>query len=289
MSISCPCGSGNAPAKCCLPDESPVIQPPGGYDAIKVEFGLTDERGREVQVPLSWRAELTLKNPHQLDAVIEDLADHWLQAIEARFSLVKKPDIEDLTRAGDLLANLVHSWYSVRYHQRQALVRLRLVEAHASEARIRANARLALSLSDVPLRSEIEAFLIRLRGSLDPLAMLTGLFVANRPIKFGALFTGVTKNLRMNPAIKADLKRLFGNHAGWIDEVRGFRDNILHEAAFPELSEATFNSHGVLAPRIESKNARDLLFERWTEAVTISSAIASLLKEHANSWEFPQI
>lgn len=256
-----------------------------GWKDIRVEMHGVGSFGQLVRVPSDLSAVLTMHQPHQVDTSIRDALDPWQEAFGAQIrGLAPDVALKSLNSVSGLEANLDDSLHAARYHQRQFLCRFRDVDARHRQSRTTATAQLEIVMNDLPLRCEIEAFLVRVSSSLDALGQLLGLILTGKPKKWGEFVTSLPKRRDIDSALRFALQDIIDQQAGWMAEARNYRHAIVHEAELAPFRGPAFGAHGVASAAVAKEDAGDFVLRIWTNLRTMMHAVAQAMYTNRNGW-----
>lgn len=274
----CPCGSGKEAQYCCIPLEPPVAHDPDIYRNLKFEFTpvAVDPRTqkkielRPEHLPPSLREgkfSVTLRYPSQMDTELEDLA------IEAHGSIRAPEKVDDWQRweerAHAFLERVITQLYAARYHQRQFFARLRKVTARQSLGSTGTDERLIARFQDVPLKTELQAYLIRLLAVRDPVGQFGRVMLGFEPadrLAFRKFKNLVRSNKSLgDPLVKASLEDVL-DQANWIEDAREMRNDIVHEGAFKAFRPPGQQGSLMLQAEIGEWYAGGFCIRTWKEA-----------------------
>lgn len=229
----CPCGSGRESQYCCIPVDAPITVPPDQWKDLNLEVEAVDLFGRhhDVSLPDDAVFSVTFRHPSQLDQEIENLAT-WF---EENFSLPEVvDDVESWTlEAVNRFENLLAQLYALRYSQRQFFARLRMVTARTALESSGTRGPLEARFKDLPLKHELEHFLIRLQAVMDPLGRFGLHILASKTGNFGDFCQFLQSAEQINPLTKTSLEsKIDRAKESWLADARQLRNAIIHEGEF---------------------------------------------------------
>jgi len=261
----CPCGSGRLGGECCVVEIAPVAGLAIGFDSIRMSVeglhvarqGIGRYVGRPGLLPPNLSVTSTLKNPHQMDADVEaimDLLAALLEGCGSRF---------DRDAAGKVWHSLEDNLYATRYHQRQYLFRHRIVHERTLSSTMAGSKQIELIFSDVPLKTELEAVVVRSRSTLDAVGAI-GLGCLNKSgDKFGAF-----RSHAMSAACSGErgerLRRIFTKHEKWLEEGRELRNVITHGGHVHNFRGVKSGVAGIDPARLERDDAAEYVLSMWS-------------------------
>lgn len=249
----CPCGSGQLLKYCCLPDIPPISARDYAYMSLNVESKVLDPFNREL--PMGHKVSLHMINPNQEFGPIKKLLDETV--IRAWQSGANKDEID---RVSLFITNLKDRLNTIRYHQKQVLYRLMLLNLEQIPlAPIKGN--VSVVMIDIPLKSELEAFISGVRSCLDVLAKLVGHTLNIKQTTHGRLINHLTKSTQKG--LKKNLLEIYQKNEFWFDEGKHVRDRILHDGSFIEFKGFEHEYGLISQPKIKNLNAEQYCFYQW--------------------------
>ena len=250
----CPCGSEFLLKECCLPDESPITERNQGYSQIIMNYSLVDEYGNQVIPRFGMKTNIEMRKPQQLSAQITNLI----------YSII--PKINESNILSDESAKYLHdiddTLHACHYHKRQFLYRLRLLfqEEVLLNRPVRGN--VIVELDDLPLRYEFEAFVTRIRVTLDVLAKFISSIIGNKKIKTnGDMFKFIHNP--QNQKKHSELCYIYLNHEDWITYLRKMRDAVQHDGVLPGFKSFEYENGLTSNPSIDGLLANHVCFKYW--------------------------
>lgn len=250
----CPCGSDFLLKDCCLPDESPLTEKNQGYLHITLNSRLVDEYGNNVIPILGMKTNIEMRKPQQLSMQILNLLN----------SIV--PRINDTNMISNESARYLHdiddALHSCHYHKRQFLYRLRLLYREEALLYRPVKGNVIVELDDLPLRYEFEAFVTRIRMTLDVLAKFISSIIGKKKIKTnGDLYKFVH-----NPQFQKNYSELcfvYLNNENWITELRKMRDAVQHDGVLPGFKSFEYENGLASNPSINGFTVNHVCFKYW--------------------------
>ncbi|WEK52933.1 MAG: hypothetical protein P0Y55_09990 [Candidatus Cohnella colombiensis] len=208
-------------------------------------------------------------NPNQEFGPINQLLDGTL--IKAWQIGATKDDID---RLSPCLTNLKDRLNSIRYHQKQVLYRLRLLNLEQIPLDpIRGN--VSVVMIDVPLKSELEAFISNVRSCLDVLAKLVSCVLNIKQTTHGSLIKHLMSSTQKG--LKKSLLEIYQKNMHWFDEGRQVRDRILHDGSFTEFRGFEHEYGLISQPKIKDLNAEQYCFYQWRLLFSFVSDVLSVI------------
>lgn len=284
----CLCGSGRTTAECCIPKQYPIVDGALGLKDVNVRLEGVGIFGQRVPVPSELTATLTLNQPHHVDPSVHTALHHWNEAIFLKVKLLApQVALARLRTPSNLLSNLDDSLHATRYHQRQFLCRLRTVNRRHALGTARGSEQLQIIFNDLPLRCELEAFLLRVSGSLDALGQILGLLVTGKGRTYGELLRTVRNKREINPTLRTELTDIFSEHLAWIEEARTYRHAIVHRAEFTEFRGPIMRNQGMGTPVVGERDASDFAMHVWGQLVRMIESTGEVMYRRSTDWQIP--
>jgi hypothetical protein len=265
---ACHCGSQKPSDQCCIPTLAPIHSEiprfirsskiytpdfPFFANQIKVNYGV-------VKGP----AILSQIDPLIAEALGFDLTQVHLFNPSARNTLV-------------------FPLHAVRYHLQQFMYRLRLLQNEIGQSARRAAKHPHVELiqcEDVPLRSELEAYIIRLAAYLDALAH----YVANS-LHYSVKNASHNKvsNRRLSEETGAKrkehqaIRETYEAHEEWVRKLLDMRHEVMHEGISMDMSiPADFFETNSFIPRLSGESVEEIVIIIWSKALTFTRSIINL-------------
>lgn len=169
---------------------------------------------------------MDMRNPNQIFHVIDIMIHNAVERmVGTSYSEIQLTDAcHQLNVIFDLL-------YSIRYHQRQFLFRLRLLHLQQLFNKpVTGNP--SIIMIDIPLRCELEAFISKTRSLLDVSAKLISCVMEPKKQKHGDLLKHLEAS--HSKGIKKDLHDLYKQYNEWIKLLKPLREHIQHDGTFSE-------------------------------------------------------
>jgi hypothetical protein len=274
--------------ECCVPKKYPIMDGALGLRDLKVEMEGVGIWGQRVPVPDELTATLTLNQPHQLDPVVHSALHAWTEALFLKVRLLTPHDaIKRLRTPSNLLSNLDDSLHATRYHQRQFICRFRVVNDRHAQRNNAGSERLQIIFNDLPLRCELEAFLLRTSGTLDALGQFLGLVVTGKQRTYGDLLRVVKNKREIDDAVRISLIEVFNENTGWIEEAKSYRHAIVHRAEFNEFRGPILGGEGIGPAVIGERDAADFAIYVWGQLTRMVEAIGKILYQNPDKWDWP--
>jgi len=284
----CACGSGLVPEECCIPKTYPICDSESGWRNLNVEIHGVDNFGHLVPVPRDLTTTLTVNQPHHVDPRVTETLEPWFEAFCRKVELsAPAAALKDLNSVSGLESNLSHGLTATRYHQRQFLCRMEVVNARHGQAIAKGNDQLQIVFNDLPLTCELEAFLIRATGSLDALAQLVGLILTGKQRKFWDLLKMLEKSRSIPATFQQELSALFREHSTWVDESKKYRNAIVHEADFKAFRGPKLGPHGISTACIADDDASVFVIRVWSSLLLMVRGVGDLMLKHSTDWRLP--
>lgn len=251
-----------------MPAEVPVGQRGQHFDRIKLELKGLDQAGRELSLPSSFTAEAVVKPPQQLDPEVESIIDSTDDHIEEdlghlRAWLETRSGFEWFMAVGHKKAAAFDSIYAARYHQRQFFARLRIVTSEQLFATEPVGGRNKILLFDLPLRSELESFLLRTKGLLDALAKAATFTLGKRSRTHGSFQKFLEKDTELSEEVRSRLRRAYRGGESWITQVGEIRNAILHDGQFDGFTPIAHIAGKVVDAEVVGINAGAFVLKTW--------------------------
>lgn len=284
----CGCGSGLETENCCIPRNYPIVDVESGWKNLNVQLHGVDVFGRLVPVPRALTATLTLNQPHHVDSCVEDALQGWREAVGHKVKLIPPAAIlKALKSVSTLEANLSDSLTATRYHQRQFLRRFQAVDARHGQALAKGSEQLQIIFQDLPLKCELEAFLIRASGSLDALAQLIGLILTGKQRTFGVLVQILQKKGTTAAELQKELVAIFQTHSAWIAESKKYRNAIVHEAEFDTFQAPKLSTRGISSACVAEDDAAAFVIGVWANLLRMMREVGESMYKHSTDWRLP--
>jgi hypothetical protein len=286
--IQCRCGSGRAIEACCIPDTYPICDEEAGWRTFRFEMAGVDGLGRLVPVPKSLEATISINQPHHLDESIDEALEPFRKALKRKTQLLP-PDalLPALNSISSLENSLSDGLYAARYHQRQFSRRYVVVDAHHRASKTSGSGQLQVAINDLPMRCELEAFLLRARGSLDALAQFLGTLLLREGCTFVQLLKRMEKKAAMSRPLRDELQTILREQQSWIDESRRYRDGIVHEATFEDFCVPTLGVHGISSAAVATNTADRFVIRLWGQLIGLVRRVNEILDKHSSEWRLP--
>lgn len=268
----CPCGSGVEAKDCCIAVEPPVACRNEGYNRFDLNLELFDQLGRRVRVPEKMEFEVSANVPHQFDRQLEHVNDVLMHSADP------PPDgeaMEWIKRFGGLVANTVDALYAVRYHQQQFFSRLRIVASKQAFGFEPPKGNMTVRINDQPLRFELEAFLVRLKTSLDATSRLTSFLMHQNPRTYGALWKLVESNRELPGGSRDSVRSVLQENKSWVDEAARLRNAIVHESSFGAFRGVGNQGPLLLDAEIAGKDAGEFCIFAWKRLLQMTPQLAT--------------
>lgn len=279
----CPCGSGQNAAVCCVPETPPIADRRQSYSKIDLRAELVGP-GIQAPLPTGMTMETTLRQPHQLEPAVEDL----LLAVIDRYGAALAPAVQrgvlrgqvykQLSDIAAALSALNDALHALRYHQRQFLCRLNQLETALTVNTFRPTGNVRVFLDDMPMRYELQAFLTCVSTCLDTVARAVSILVwpDKEPITYGKLRKRLDQRGCAPENLRVALLQVFRAHAGWIDEAKQARHDIVHTATF-EIKGFGFRGSKVINPLVAGVSAGHLCFRVWRSVLELVDQLFQLV------------
>jgi hypothetical protein len=169
----------------------------------------------------------------------------------------------DFRTLGGLLGAFDDALEAARYHQKQFLSRLHLVKTAHAIRREQGEVTAWTNLADRPLVSEFEAYILRLRASLDALARLLSYLLGwGTRHRFGQFCKRLATATAHDPREVALLSVVSENN-DILERYRAIRDTIAHEGRSGSVDGAAPQAEAHEYPRIHGQEAADFVFDSW--------------------------
>jgi hypothetical protein len=279
--VTCPCGSGRLGAACCVVDIAPVTGIAVGFDSIRMSMegvqlarlGIGRYMSFAAPMPEKLSLTTTLKNPHQFDEDVEVV----MGLLQALLESPRKPRFDE-KEAGRVWQSLEDNLYAARYHQRQYLFRHRLVHERTLEAAMSGSKQIELIFSDVPLRSELEAVVLRSRSTLDTVGNIGMACFKQKGGKFGAFYHFAQSSRRTGK--RADqLRVVCAAHEKWLEDGKNLRDAIAHGGHMHNFRGVKAAVAGIDPARLERDDASEYVLSMWSNLLRFVTDIFKGLQE----------
>lgn len=284
----CACGSGLETEFCCIPRNYPITDVESGWRDLNVQLHGVDIFGRRVPVPRELTATLTINQPHHVDSCVEKALRGWREALDQKVKLIPPTALlKALKSISALEANLSDSLTATRYHQRQFLCRFQAVDARHGQALAKGSEQLQIVFQDLPLKCELEAFLIRVSGSLDALAQMIGLILTGKQRTFGVLIQKLQKKGTTAAELQKELSAIFQTHSAWIDESKKYRNAIVHEAEFDTFRAPKLSTQGISSACVAEDDAAAFVIGVWANLLRMMREVGESMYKHSSDWRLP--
>lgn len=285
----CLCGSGLTSEACCVPKTYPISDSESGWRSLNVQIHGVDSFGRVIPVPRDLTTTLTLNQPHHVDYCVTEALKPWFEAFRRKVEgLPSGAMLKGLNSVSGLESNLSDSLTATRYHQRQFLCRFEAVDARHRQASAKGNDQLQIVFSDLPLKCELEAFLIRATGSLDALAQLVGLILTGKQRTFWTLVQKLEQKRSGIPTpLQQELSAVFREHSSWVAESKKYRNAIVHEADFKEFQGPRLSITGISSACIAEDDAAAFVIRAWSSLLLMMRRVGDLMCKHSTDWRLP--
>lgn len=284
----CACGSGLETEICCIPRNYPIVDVESGWSNLNVQLHGVDVLGRLVPVPRALTATLTLNQPHHVDSCVEDALRGWREAVGQKVKLIPPAAIlKALKSVSTLEANLSDSLTATRYHQRQFLCRFQAVDARHGQALANGSEQLQIIFQDLPLKCELEAFLIRATGSLDAFAQMIGLILTGKQRTFHVLVEKLQKKGTTTAELQRELSAIFHKHSAWIAESKKYRNAIVHEAEFEKFRAPKLSTQGISSACVAEDDAAAFVIGVWANLLRMVREVGESMHKHSIDWRLP--
>jgi hypothetical protein len=255
---------------------------------MNVQLHGVDIFGRLVPVPRDLTATLSINQPHHVDACVQDALRVWTEAVGEKIKLVPPAMmLKALKSVSPLESNLSDSLTATRYHQRQFLCRFQAVDARHGRARVRGSEQLQIVFQDLPLKCELEAFLIRATGSLDTLAQMIGLILTGKQRTFVVLSQLLEKKATVGEELQKELSAIFKKHSAWISESKKYRNAIVHEAEFDTFQAPKLSTHGISSASVAEDDASAFVIRVWANLLAMMREVGASMHKHSTDWRLP--
>lgn len=257
----CPCQSKLMLKYCCLPDKPPLIEREQGYSSISMNSDLVDENGNKVIPFFGMKTNITMRKFQQLSAPILEL-----------FNTVPVEICCDNIH----LKNLDDSLHACQYHKRQFLYRLRLLRNEELLLYRPVNGNVEIEMDDMPLRYEFEAYVSRLRVSLDVLAKFISSVIREKSIKTNGLLLKFLDKPQ-NQKKFFELHQIYKENEEWIKKLRNMRDAIQHDGFLPDFKSFSYDRGDASNPNVNGVSAYYVCFQYWKYLLNLIKAVLDSL------------
>jgi hypothetical protein len=287
---NCVCGSGLASEFCCIPRSYPIADAENGWRNLNVQLHGVDVFGRLVPVPSDLTATLTINQLHHVDPCVQDALRVWTEVVGEKVKLMP-PDtmLKALNSVSALESNLSDSLTATRYHQRQFLCRFNAVNVRHGQACAQGSEQLQIVFQDLPLKCELEAFLVRATGSLDALAQMIGLILTGKQRTFGVLIQKLETKGTTGAELRKELSSIFKKHSAWITESKRYRNAIVHEAEFDKFQAPKLSTHGISSACVAEDDADAFIIRVWANLLQMVREVGTSMHRHSADWRLPII
>jgi hypothetical protein len=212
----CPCGSGFLTSECCIPKEAPVSVRNSGFKSMNIDCRLVDDFGHPIYLGCSLETQITIRNPHQINKVIEDYCQNTSRLISSKVDPAKAHQVYLL------LQELGNSLNATKYRQQQLLFRYQLLYGeHVFALEVNGNAN--VEVEDIPLRVEFEDYVSKVRTTLDVLARFVSVNIDGKKRNNGNLCTYL-KTYKGKANMTGQLEELYCHFEPWMKELKTVRD-----------------------------------------------------------------
>jgi hypothetical protein len=274
--------------ECCVPKKYPILDGALGWGDLKVEMTGVGIWGQRVPLPNEITATLTINQPHQLDPAVQAALHDWTEALFLKVKLLTPhAAIKRLRTPSNLLSNLDDSLHATRYHQRQFICRFRVVNERHAQRKNAGSEQLQLIFNDLPLRCELESFLLRTSGTLDALGQFLGLVVTDKQRTYGDLLRVVKNKREIDDVMRKALIDVFDENNDWIEEAKSYRHAIVHRAEFTEFRGPMLGARGIGPAAIGTRDAADFAIYVWGQLTRMIEAIGKILYQNPDKWNWP--
>ena len=272
----CLCQSGRLATDCCFPAEPPILQSEPRITGANVQAELSAPGIGSLPWPRGWKPFVSLNQPGQVDAEIENIAMGFLRAGAPRGIDDPHELIEALRPLSTSVSRLAEAIYAARYHQLQFLFRLRRVFVQQTFAFTPPCGNAVVRLNDRPLQAELEAFLIRLSSTLD--AMAKTLCILGKWSERHGSFTNLLKYLpnvsRRQVSAEARLLKVLRQHETWAREVKQLRNVVAHEGTTDQFVPVSHEGMLVHDAKVAGVRAGEFAVRTWRSVKELTSQVA---------------
>lgn len=229
-----------------------------GVTRLRVEVPIVDEQKsrRRLATELDFTSGLNSwtdadRGADEIDTATNDLFD--------RLSVPRS----DFRRVAYSLGAFHDSVRATRYHQRQFLSRHHIVKAAHAIRQEQGELSPWTNLADRVLVHEFEAYMLRLRSSLDALSRLLSLLLGwDRQVKFGEFCKRLEQADVTSPR-EAALLKVVSKHTPVLDKFRTIRESIAHDGRSGSFSGIALRTDSHRYPRIEDQEAAEFMIRSW--------------------------
>lgn len=259
----CPCTSGLLAAECCIPVDAPVARRGEHFGRLDADAALVDVFGRQMPLPADFTVTTVVNLPQQLDRTIERIADEVRRAVRPLAEDAPPAQLEWVERCGRLISNQQDALYALRYHQRQFFSRLRVVTTQQTSIFEPPRGNVVLRFDDKPLRYELEAFLVRVRTTMDAVAKLVSFLLGRKPRTYGKLCQLLETDVSLDAQIRRRIRTILKANDTWISAASDLRNKIVHEADFDGFEGVGHDRTLFLDARLGDVNAGAFCIRVW--------------------------
>ena len=227
----CFCQSGRTAGNCCFPSEPPILQSEPRITGANLHVQLSAPGIGPVPWPRGWKPFVSLNQPSQVDADIEEMAMAFLRAGVSEGMEDPHDLVEALRPLADVVSRFAESIYAARYHQIQFLFRLQKVVSRQTFDFTPPRSNAVVRINDRPLQAELEAFLLRVTSTLDAMAKVLCVVGkwSEKHGSFSALCRYLTSVSRQQLGSPTQLLKAMRDHESWVQEVRRVRNSVAHQ------------------------------------------------------------
>lgn len=263
----CPCGSGFLASDCCIPNEAPVSIRGSGFNTINIDAKIVDNLGQEFIFGNSFSSQITLRNPHQINQIIE------LQMQTVGQNIVHTHTINQSQKILALVEELNYSLHSAKYRQKQFMFRYQLIFGeHAFSIKVKSN--IEVEIEDIPLQVEFEDYISKVRTALDVLAKLISFELLGK-FKTNGKLCYFLRNYRGNDERMQQLRDLYNKLEPWMNEIKNLRDAIQHEGMTKEFRSVRHDKNLLKTPEIKN-------IDLWRYGISLWKNLFYLVSETTN-------
>lgn len=263
----CLCGSEKSPDQCCIPSVPPIhSEIPRFVSSSK--FYTPDVPFFINRIQVSYGVQKGPAILSQIDPLIAEALGFDLTQVH-----LYNPTARN---------TLIFPLHAVRYHLQQFLYRLRFLQKEVVQSVRRAASDPRLEIiqcEDVPLRSELEAFISRLAAYLDALAHYVADFL-KYSVK-NASYNKVKNRLSEETGLKRKehtaIREAYETHEGWIRKLLNIRHEVMHEGISMDMSIPNdFFETRTFTPRLNGESVEELVITFWSETLVFTKSLISL-------------
>lgn len=219
-------------------------------------------------IPANIKLSIHMVNPNQEFQPINQMLDELV--VRAWNSGITE---KEMAKLSPYLTNLKDQLNFIRYHQRNFLFRLRLLNLEQIPLKpIRGNA--SVVMIDIALRCELESFVSKLRSCLDVMAKLISYYLNTKDMKHGSLLKHLEGS---NISLKKRFLAVYLSNLEWFEEIKNIRDKIIHDGTFDAFRGFEHINGFISQPQLNNFTAEHFCFKQWKKLWSFTNDLLFLL------------